>query len=577
MFKNLVDRITHLSLTRLSRQGAIVGSAALLFALLLYLIETEITAWVFGGIVVGVIGIGSWILLAPQEIQEWLSGRQVYHGTGTVLISVVVIGIAATGYRLWDQEKLVFDLTPYSTYTLDDTSLRAVARVKNRLEGTEFKAQIVAFYPREAQRERALADIILTQFENEGDGFIEVVYYDPDVDLVDADYFGYGSTVLGEPFIGPLFLTYIDSEGNRPAISTFEIIGEANERNISTALLRLATAGQYTIYFTSGHLEFDPTDTGSDGISEIFQVLSDRGININTINLSLIDEIPANATAIVIASPRLPFTQVDIDKIDAYLKRGGHVLITSDPPFLDNPAEFSNNEFLLEGSLLSNYLWNTYGVRFRDDIVSDPDSSVDNDLNLLIQQFAPFHPALINFPALPVIFELARSTEVQSAEFIGASPYVIEEMIFTSNAAFGERGDADLGVNHPLEARYDRNIAPDRDDEISGQLSVAISVRLRQEGEQEITPRLMLIGDTDWLRNGDIRFLEGHIVLWGRIVDWLVDDSELSLPAAQIQNDLIPVVVTNRQQDRISLITFGVLPGIVLAVGVLVWGTRRRQ
>jgi hypothetical protein len=587
MFNGYITRLKEINLQRLSRMGAILGGAALLFALVVYLVDEKISSLVFGGIVVGVLGIGAWVLVAPQEVRDWISGRQVYYGTGTFLIVTVLVGVAAIGYSMVSRENVVLDLTPYGTYTLDPVSVSAIGQIKNRLDGTEFKARIVGFYPREEQRERALADIILSQYVAEGDGYIEVVYYDPDESPIEAQSYGYGISAGGF-LVGPLFLVYVDKEGN-PVGGGFEVIGEANERDISTALVRLSRVGEYTVYFTSGHIEHDPTDSGDFGVSIIYDSLVSIGINVQILNLPIAESVPEDADALIIAGPAQGFSEADVAKLDAYLRSGGHIMITSDPPYIDDaiPTSVSQNEFMVEADALSTYLWDTYGVRFRDDVISDRASSVGSELNILIYGVDRRYSSLTEFPSVPIIFLLGRSIETKSPEELQTSPYRIEELLFTSPESFGERGNPnnEEGV-HPLRALlFDPNFAVDYTEgfDTAGPLYTAVAIKLRNESDfvgESPTPRLVLVGDTDWIRNINITGdtgATGNAVLWSRLSGWLLDEDELILPETQIRNDRIPATISDREETRIWLVTLGLLPGVVLAVGVLVWGSRQRR
>lgn len=580
----LQNFIKTIDIYRLVRWSAVGGALALLVALIIYLVEGEITATAFVAIGLGVAGLGVWVLVAPQELSDWLSGRQVYFGTGSILLSIIVVGVAVAGYSAIERRDQVFDLTAYSLYTLDSTSLEAIDSLKSRLVGTEFKARIVGFYPRDEQREQDAAEILLKQFEAEGDGYIEVQFVNPDEEPLLANQYGYGVDAGGQ-LAGPLFLTYVNADGERVQ-GGFEVIGEPNERNIATAMQRLSIAGQLTVYFTAGHLEYPTTAQGDFGISVIFGALQNLGINAEVLDLSLVESIPEDADALVIAGPQLDFDERDVAKIDAYIQQGGRILITGDPPYVDNYQLEVNNEFLLNDSPFSQYLWNEFGVRMRVDLVSDVASSVSSELNLLIQRISGVQEITLNFPRAPIVLSLARSIEAVSVPEAGTNQalYQREAFLFTSDEGYGERGSPVTEGGAPtLLGLLTGNPIYDEGVDTAGPLIMGLAVRKFDESQTAIKPRVVFLGDTDWLTNGSVRptdsasTLTGNLILWGRIIEWLLNSAELSVPEAQIRLDLLPVTVSDAQQTRIWLITLGLLPGMVLGIGIIVWGIRQRR
>lgn len=552
------------------RRGAVLGALALLTAFVIFLIEEDLSTPVFGLLVVGVVGLGAWILLAPDELRDWLTGRQIYYGTGSAILTVVVIGLAVAGYSLAEEQNLVRDLTDGQLYTIDKTSVRALEQMESRLAFGGFTARIVGFYNREELRQRKSAEYLLQQYVEKSDGSLSLEFIDPDMEPLLARQYGYSPT----SGLGPLYLTIFDPNGNRV---TIEPIGGPEEVRIATAMLRISVAGQFKVYFITGHLEYNAQGEGGLGLSGVFRSLPLAGINTDILDITTARAIPDDATAIVIAGAQLPYTQSDVDKIAAYMARGGRMLILADPPYADPISVVTPNTFLLENDPLNRYLWEEFGVRFREDLISDQASSIENEFVLLPARIGPSPIMDEQLQSLAVYFTLTRSIELVdgSSTYLPNQAAYRRDVIFaTSDSAFGETNLRDID----LDNRANFVVGEDN----PGPLAFAVSIRYVNELDADIQPRVVVMGDTDWLTNDFIApssgldGIPGNIKLWNNTIEWLTRYSEIaSIPAAS-RPDLLPITVTDREQTRIQLITLVFLPGVILGVGVLVWGFRRQ-
>lgn len=593
---NFRKAIQSLDLPKLSRWGAMVGAVSLLIALIIFLVEEKLTSEAFAALIIGVIGMGAWFLIAPDELRGWLGGRQIYYGTGTVVVTVIFVGLVSSGYAVIQRQQITGDLTTYQKFTLDQVSVDAVNRLTERInqaeqaafaaEGLELDitAKIVAFYPRSELREREAADIILRQFVNEGKGDIAVEYIDPDENPLLASRYGYGLSSSDGSVIGPLFLAIVDQDNNFYGFQP-QPIGAPNERNIATTMLQFLVADQFTIYFITGHIENQITSDAGLGLSYAATALGGLGITVEELDLAQVEAIPNDASAIIISAPQTDYSVSDIAKIDAYIQRGGSMLITADPPYVDNRLTSGNNLSFLNDGLFNQYLWNEFGVRFREDLISDSfASATGSEFNLLVQLFSS-HEAVANFPNTSPIFSLVRSIETLEEVTQGVpdlttnqAKYIRNPLLFSSDQSYAEFGLPDAEGNYSLTrlnldnpAEYTEGV------DIRGPLPIAVAIQLPLEDQAVITPRIILVGDADWLTNTLIPITPANGYLWQSFIDWLIGYADIAAPPAATRPDLLPVTVSDQERSRIQLITLILLPGLVLAAGVIVWGIRRQN
>jgi hypothetical protein len=95
-----------------------------------------------------------------------------------------------------------------------------------------------------------------------------------------------------------------------------------------------STATRGTIVFDMGHGEiFAPTDTSELGQSQAVDQMRAAGFDV-VINRDAITEADlASASGLIIAGPMAPFTEDEYAAINAFVERGGTVLLTIHVPF----------------------------------------------------------------------------------------------------------------------------------------------------------------------------------------------------------------------------------------------------
>lgn len=530
----------------------IIGTAFLMAALYNFLRNGDIS---FVPLLVGIVGVSLWLVFAPDDLRGWLSGRQAGSFSTSLVLLVLFTAFVVIIYDRVNDLDLTVDFTDEQAFTLNTPSLLAIENAR----AGERQVQITAFYSRLYLREREAADIILRQYDEQGGDKIEVVYVDPDDEPLLARTFAYNSL---EDKTDAIYISYLTPEG-APDLPTIRYIGSANEREISRALLDLVTLDDSVVYFTTGHNELQITSQAGTGLSRATNVLGLLNIRAGEINL-LTDDIPDDAAAIIIAGPSTPFDPTEVEKLAEYVENDGRLMIMANPPFVD--STFGGTSIpLLEANPLSDYLWQTFGFRFRDDLVVDFESSFDTEFIPVPDSYNSFHEILFDFSDnTAVILPLARSIE-----FDDGGDYILQELMLSSSESYGER---ELQL---IEAGQLSNFDPDVD--VAGPLAFAATAREVGERETDTTTRVILMGDVDWVTNDFIARFDGNALLWANMVEWIAGNAERTRIDAVIQRDLLAISATEQERQRISVFTTVIMPMAVLALGAAVWFLRRRR
>jgi ABC-type uncharacterized transport system involved in gliding motility auxiliary subunit len=358
--------------------------------------------------------------------------------------------------------------------------------------------------------------------------------------------------------------------GGAPEIKAFK-----GEQAFTSAILEVTENKSAKVYFTAGHGE--PTlDNGERGrgYSEAKQLLERDNVGVAVWESLGKGEVPADASAIVVAGPRTAFLAPEAGALQKYLAGGGHALVLLDPVL---PGPGSPAPDLGLGSLLE-----AYGLRPVDDIVIDPSNAVPlvGPETLIANHFGghPIVRALAD-QGLPVVLPLARSisrttdpkagsptpspgTTPTSAAVATPSTTTPTMLVETTPDGWGETSLDQL----------DRVEKDSKD--VAGPVTIAFAVGPADEKKTDAkTPRLVAVGNSRFITNGSISNA-GNANFFLNAVHWLTGEEKLVgiTPKTPEQASL---ALTQSQVNRIGLLATVGLPLAAVLLGVWVWYRRR--
>ena len=217
---------------------------------------------------------------------------------------------------------LTFSAKVDSTFELPAGNLTTEfsPRTRNILANAEGSITVTLFMPRSSPEFRE-AGRFLRSFrrESESVGGIKLVlrYVDPRWDFGEAERL---------VRLGVVEDSLVFEKGSRSVV--LPVRSGYGERICASTVRRLAlSTWRRRIYWTVGHGENSFSAYGAFGMSDIARDISIEGYLNREIDLAKEEVVPNDCAMIVVAGAKNDFARIELDRIDAYLRGGGRMLV----------------------------------------------------------------------------------------------------------------------------------------------------------------------------------------------------------------------------------------------------------
>jgi ABC-type uncharacterized transport system involved in gliding motility auxiliary subunit len=334
---------------------------------------------------------------------------------------------------------------------------------------------------------------------------------------------------------GEVIVSY---QGRRESLTALD------ERSITEALQRLGSSQDRFVVFLEGHGERNVSGGTPADFDKFAQALKDKGLKVQPLNLAKSTVIPDNTAVLVIASPTSALLAGEVALINDYVQKGGNLVWLADP---DVPAG-------LEA------VAQTLGIQWQNGFAVFPnyrDLQLDHPGYFLATDY-PKHPLTQGLEEVTV-FPLVRGVTGGKPDF-HPQPFLQTSLIsWLENQALGGSVDFDPKTG-----------------DIGGPLTVGLTLdrELDSAGKKRLQ-RVVLIGDTDFLSNGNLEAL-GNQKLGVNVVQWASQrDSAISIDVPKAPD--LNLSLSEASQIIIALWFVLLTPLLLLGWGVARWWFRRRQ
>jgi ABC-type uncharacterized transport system involved in gliding motility auxiliary subunit len=498
--------------------------------------------------------------LQPDNKPPTLRQRRLIISANVLLQIVAVLALVVMVNWLTSRHYLRFDWTKSGYYKLSEKTKQLVGSLKEPLD-------VVVFLPESGGHEyvqKVLEDVrnLLTEFQFYGKDKLRVEYVDPQRDLARAQQL-VAQYNLDSPdvviFASGTHHKYVTLDdmveldrgqgemGEEPRVKAFKGEGE-----FLSAIQTVTEEASPKVYFLTGHGERDPEDFDqANGFSEIARYIKRDNITVEKWNLQEKQALPTDAGAIVIAGPRKPFSQMELDALEQYLKNKGRLFIMLDPRTQSGLEVFLRR----------------WGVQVDEDLVMSKAGVLLGtellNVNAVGADYAS-HPITAKLADTNTEFPYARSIRrLQQPEGGMADQPRVTELVKAGAEYWGE--------TNPDTEHASFNPATD----IAGPLPLAVAVETSEpQGVADIgVTRVVVVGTSRFVDNSDLA--GGNLDFFMNSLNWLLQREQLVAVSPKTPEEF-RLDMSPNQQMAVYILVMGGMPLAVALVGLMVWLGRRK-
>ncbi|MDA7757583.1 GldG family protein [Opitutales bacterium] len=337
------------------------------------------------------------------------------------------------------------------------------------------------------------------------------------------------------------------------------------EETLVRAILEVAGKRnvQNTAYFTNGHGEKSPFDFDKEnGYSELKRMMEDRNIKVSSIDLSLVEKVPSDASILIIAGPKGTFQDQEVSHIRSFLNnRGGKVILAVDPveelSILDRPA-FGLRPVLKE-----------WGIRCHDMLIHDPGNQnfdffsgayilrtyLKNNRSKVVSQLAE----------MGLSIQSSRCRPVEAFTDGSLDNYRTIELLFSSKSS--------IGLSGWTQRKNPPEINPLLD--LQGNIPVIAISEKKESRESIFIPdgKIAVLGSSNILSNKYLTQNSGNQLLGKNLIYWLNESTEMF----EIQPRVVDSFTISMQESEFDkfLYAITIVPGVIALLGIFVGWLRK--
>ena len=469
---------------------------------------------------------------------------------GSLLLTVIVVQLNYLGFRHYER----WDWTEQKLFTLSEQSKGIVSSLDRD----------VTIYSFVSENEPNYADLaeLLERYKAQSPR-LRVQHVDIDRHpgelrrLRERFQIGLGEGADGEPMVS---VAAVVAAGQRHWKINRSDLVEADfsqqeapqvsvetEKAITGAIIQ-ATSGRATkLCLTTGHGEWEPNG-GDRSLFALREPLRDGNVDLTTL-----EGDPEDCDAVYVLGPQRAFRRAEAEALFEYVRGGGNLLLALDPVAERETILATGFEELAE----------EVGIQIDGSMVVELDEEyllTPDPTELFLVHDWGDHTVVAPFASLSAPLLIANARTIRTIEGGGA-----DELVRTSATAYGETDFAQLIV--------DQDFTPGADDHRG---PVPIGAVTTLPTEEEKGGRLVVLGDTDWLRGTFLQqpqFVNYSFAF--TLTSWLTErDAAVAIPPRR--SDLNSMVISQGELGGLAWRIFGLLPLAVALLGFAAWWSRRK-
>jgi ABC-2 type transport system permease protein len=466
--------------------------------------------------------------------------NKFFKKTDLSLTVIIVIGILIMvnffSYNIFYR----FDLTQNKDFSISSVSKKTVVNLKDIIN---IKAYFSSNLPAQYLNLRQEVADILEEYSNYSGGKVKVEFIDPkNDDVIKQELYLAGIPELQFNVLekdkyqvvnGYLALAIKNGEKTQ-AIPVIQDTQDF-EYQVTSAIKKVTNDQIAKIGFWQGQGAADPQTVVSAAYKKLAEVY-----DISLVNYASEKKIPQDLNTLIIIGPKEKFNDDELKAIDAFVVKGGSLVIMADGVNVGQGLTADKNDIGL------NKILESYGAKLNNNLVLD----VNNGVASFSQGFVTFST---NYPYWPKVIKQGfdqnnlavaklETLILPWASTIDILPDKVKNLEISYLAKTTDRALA-VADNFKLDPQSGASIQGTR-----GQFNLAVSIsgKFKSAFDNSINQagRLVLVGDSDFISDNFLRNYPDNLVFFQNVIDSL-----------SLGNDLITIRskgVTERPIKEIS-------------------------
>ena len=476
-----------------------------------------------------------------KYIKKGINKKTLKNGSYSVVLSVIFVVIIVV-------VNLIVDAFP-STYTELDVSDQQLFSIGDQTKDflKELDKDVTIYQIAQSGSEDEVVSKLLKKYEEASD-HIKVETKDPVVnpkftsEYTDEEVSSNSLIVVCEDRSKVVDYNNIYESSMDYTTYSYTTSGFDGEGQITSAISYVTSDNLPVLYTLDGHGEKSLDSTLQEDIEK-------ANIEIKSLNLLTEESVPEDADCLMINSPSTDISEDERDAIIEYLENGGKAMIFSDY----TEESMDNFDAVLEN----------YGVERVDGIVIEGDA----------QHYAMQMPYYL----LPDVSSAEAVSDFSSQGYFVLAPYAqgirqldnvrdtltIESLLTTSDEAYSK---TDLNTE-TLEKT---------DEDIDGPFDIGVSITEKVDDDK--TTQIVYYSTANLMDSQINQMVAGgNEQMITESLNWMCSTDEastISIPSKSLEVSYLTVTAYDAAYWKICVM--GLIPGVFLVVGFVVWLKRRK-
>lgn len=435
------------------------------------------------------------------------------------ILIVLLVAAAATGlYQLAKRYHLQRDVTYNALNSLEPSSVQVLKQLQGPVNITVYATEQD---PRLGDIRKIIRDFVSLYQRYKKD--INLAFIDPEKEPE-------RTRAAGIQLNGEMVIEHAGRS---------EHLTQLNESILTGTLLRLAHSREQLVMYLDGHGERKLDGIANYDLGSPFGAkLKQNGFRIASLNLALAQEVPDNASMLVITQPQIDLMPGEVDKLLRYVERGGNLLWLVDAEPLHGLERLAERLDLL----------------LPPGIVIDPAAAgMGAPATWSLGAAYPPHAVTRNFNLITAFPEARPIAWNENPEW--------EHHVLVEAAPRGW-----VSRNKPSgKLRFDKQ------HDTAGPAAIAVALQRSVDDREQ---RIVVVGSGAFLANS-FAGNGGNVDLGVNMVNWLASEERLITIQPRAAKDS-SLVLSQMQLNVISIAFLVGVPLLLIGTGGYVWWKRRR-